>query len=116
VSCWSAGRIFRRQTSTGSSDAEAGAIDSAEIYFRKELESNQKNARAFSNLATVFYLREELDSAMVLSTRAIEAGPFLADGYLVQTRVNRREKGPGSTGEIDIGRRRESQRKGQIFV
>jgi 4-amino-4-deoxy-L-arabinose transferase-like glycosyltransferase/Flp pilus assembly protein TadD len=64
-----------------------GMGDSAEFYFRTEITSSPASAKGYSNLASLFYLRQIYDSALYYSDRAIEAKPYLADAYIIRLRI-----------------------------
>ncbi len=65
-----------------------GNPDTAERYFREELRHFPDRARAYSNLASVYYLKKDYDSALALADRALEFRPYLSDPYLIKLRAN----------------------------
>jgi tetratricopeptide (TPR) repeat protein len=54
----------------------------AELYYRKTIDKDPKNADAYNNLAWLYYIRREnLDEAEDLTLKAIELNPLKKDIY-----------------------------------
>ena len=49
-----------------------GQIDSAEYYFRKELDFHPDNSKAFSNLASLFFVKEDYIKAIDYAQMGIQ--------------------------------------------
>ncbi len=64
-----------------------GNLDSAGFYFRQEINLYPKDALAYSNLASLYYLKNELPKSVENADRAISLMPYLPDGYLVKMRT-----------------------------
>lgn len=64
-----------------------GQGDSADFYFRKELEISPGNAKAYSNLASLAYLNGDYKRAERLAEQAIDLKPYFIDPYLLSFRI-----------------------------
>jgi 4-amino-4-deoxy-L-arabinose transferase-like glycosyltransferase len=71
----------------GSTFLKIGNIDSAKYYFNRELEIFPDNAKALSNLASIFYLKEDYDTARRLADQAILYRPYFEEAYLIKIRA-----------------------------
>jgi tetratricopeptide (TPR) repeat protein len=71
----------------GATYLRMGVEDSAEYYFKKEIEFYPENAKAYSNLASLHYLREEFNGAIEMAEKSIELKPYFADPYLILIRI-----------------------------
>lgn len=72
----------------GAAYLKKGLGDSAEFYFKRELESHPFNAKAYSNLASLYYLREAYNQSKRFAQKAIELKPYFADPYIISLRVS----------------------------
>ena len=64
-----------------------GVGDSAEYYLQREILSFPSSARGYSNLASLYYLRNSLDTAAQYAARAISLTSYLPEAYLVMLRI-----------------------------
>ncbi|SYZ73919.1 conserved membrane hypothetical protein [Candidatus Zixiibacteriota bacterium] len=71
----------------GAAFMKTGLTDSAEVYFRKELQFFPEEAQAYSNLASLYYLKNRPLEADSCADMAINLKPNLPDGYLVKVRI-----------------------------
>jgi len=63
-----------------------GHGDSAEIYFRRELNRSPDNAGAYSNLASLYNLKGDFRQSQVYADSAIALKPYAVDPYLISLR------------------------------
>lgn len=57
-------------------------LDMAELYYKKSINKNPKNADAYNNLAWLYFIeKKNLDEAEVLSLKAIDLNPAKKDIY-----------------------------------
>jgi tetratricopeptide (TPR) repeat protein len=71
----------------GAAFLKGGNIDSAEYYFNRELDYHPQNARAWSNLASINYIKNDFQKALELSEQAILLKPYLVDPHLIKIRT-----------------------------
>ncbi len=71
----------------GAAYLKAGKVDLAERYFKTELKYHPKRARAYSNLASIDYLRGDYTKSIELADRALELRPQLLDAHLIKMRT-----------------------------
>lgn len=64
-----------------------GMADSAGYYFNRELDYYPANARAYSNLASLSLLENDLAGAEQYARKAIELRPYFDDPYMVLIRT-----------------------------
>ncbi len=63
-----------------------GRGDSAEIYFRRELNSFPDNAGAYSNLASLYNLKGDYRQSQIYADSAMALKPYAVDPYLISLR------------------------------
>nr|MBN2277202.1 glycosyltransferase family 39 protein [candidate division Zixibacteria bacterium] len=72
----------------GAAFLKTGRGDSAEFYLRRELELEPGNARAFADLASLYFTRHDYDNAGRMAERAISLKPYFDDPYLILLRLS----------------------------
>jgi len=71
----------------GAAYLKAGQVDLADRYFKTELRFHPKRAQAYSNLASVSYLRGNYQDCLKLADRALQLRPHLLDAHLIKMRT-----------------------------
>jgi len=61
--------------------------DSAEVYFTEELRHHPHNARAHSNMASLYFSRGDLEKSRRYAGEAIDRAPYLSDPYRILIRI-----------------------------
>ena len=64
-----------------------GLADSAEYYFRREINNFPENPRAYSNLASLYLLEKDYDRAEEMAQKALSIKPYFADAFIILMRV-----------------------------
>jgi len=64
-----------------------GRGDSAEHYFKRELAQFPDNPRAYTNLASLYYLEEDYDRAEEKARAALEIKPYFVDAHILLMRI-----------------------------
>ncbi len=70
----------------GAAFLKMGQTETAEKYFLQELKSHPRQARAYSNLASIYYLKKDFLRALELVERALKERPYLLEAYQLKMR------------------------------
>jgi 4-amino-4-deoxy-L-arabinose transferase-like glycosyltransferase len=71
----------------GAAFMKKGIGDSARYYFNRELQASPDNARAWTNLASLYYINEKYDTAGLYIDSALTRKPYLTDALLLKMRI-----------------------------